>query len=485
MTTRIAAGYLPGLPAESLAWESRTFRARGQAIEVALPRPTPEQLILLAAKVRKAAQENLAVMPVMDVVDAIDRCIARMLDAADPARQEMDRLLSIVTGFDAEMTRLGINAILKTFRRPQLLRFLAEDFGDPGLLDDFRPRPKGGWTRAYGPKLLGHVWAGNVPGLPLWSLVSGLLVKAGSLGKLASDEPLFAGWFARVLAEVEPRLADTLAIAWWPGGDAQRERTLAQQSEVLTVYGGDATLAAWRAHAPVGTRLLEHGHKLSAGLVSAAALDARQSLIAARLAATDMLRWDQQGCYSAQIFYVERGARVSPREFARQLAGELSARQYQFTRRDLSLEEAQSIAAWRQAVAMQAARGADVELLGSSADPWALAYLESALPLPPSALNRTACVLAVDSLDDAAASLSAQAAYLQTVGLMASPEELFRLAPLLGQAGATRLCALGSMTMPESGWHHDGRFSLLDLVRMVDIDMSAEQAAQGLADYRD
>jgi hypothetical protein len=53
----------------------------------------------------------------------------------------------------------------------------------------------------------------------------------------------------------------------------------------------------------------------------------------------------------------------------------------------------------------------------------------------------------------------------------------------LGQAGVTRICALGAMTSPEAGWHHDGRFSLLDLVRMVDIDQSAELAAERFTGY--
>ncbi len=81
--------------------------------------------------------------------------------------------------------------------------------------------------------------------------------------------------------------------------------------------------------------------------------------------------------------------------------------------------------------------------------------------------------------------LAGQRAVLQTVGLAASPEELFRLAPLIAQTGATRISALGAMTTPESGWHHDGRFSLLELVRMVDIEASAEAAAESFAPYRD
>jgi hypothetical protein len=39
------------------------------------------------------------------------------------------------------------------------------------------------------------------------------------------------------------------------------------------------------------------------------------------------------------------------------------------------------------------------------------------------------------------------------------------------------------MTAPEAGWHHDGRFSLLDLVRMVDIEDSTERNAELFTRY--
>jgi len=51
--------------------------------------------------------------------------------------------------------------------------------------------------------------------------------------------------------------------------------------------------------------------------------------------------------------------------------------------------------------------------------------------------------------------------------------------------GVTRICAIGAMTSPEAGWHHDGRFSLLDLVRMVDIEASTELSAESFAPYDD
>lgn len=482
---RVLAAYLPGVDTTDIQWENRRFEAHGQAVEVALPRLTPAQLETVAATVRKTAQQTLVALPVMAIVDAIDRTIARMLDASDPIRREFEPLLPLVSGFDTEMTRLGINAGLKAFRRPQLLRFLVEDFTDPTLLDAFRPRAKGGWTRACGPGLLAHVWAGNVPGLPLWSLIAGLLVKAGNIGKVSSAEPLVATWFARVLAEVEPRLAQALAVVWWPGGNTPLEQVICQQADVLKVYGGDTAIAAWQTQWPAGKRMLAHGHKLSVGMVAASALDTRQSQITARQAAQDMMRWDQQGCYSPQWFYVERGAQLSPREFACHLAGELAALQHAFPRRALSLEEAAAQARWRQGLELSQLRGAAVELLGPAEAPWGVAYCDTLQALQPGALNRSALVVAVDRLEDALPQLGGQSHYLQTVGLAAGPEQLFRLAPLLAQVGVTRICALGSMTTPAPGWHHDGRFSLLDLARMVDIEDSAEQAAEALAAYRD
>ena len=114
-----------------------------------------------------------------------------------------------------------------------------------------------------------------------------------------------------------------------------------------------------------------------------------------------------------------------------------------------------------------------------------LAYVEDEEDLAPGALNRTVKVVAVDALADVAPRIAPYKAFLQTVGIAAAPEELFRLAEILGQAGVTRISALGQMTAPEAGWHHDGRFNLLDLVTLTEIESSAEAAAESFAPYVD
>jgi hypothetical protein len=482
---KTVAGYLPGLQAEELQWQTLSFHAKGASLDVAVPVLSPAQMVALAERVRQASRTYLKTWDLSRIITLVDRVIARLLDPNDPYRQEAERLLPLVTGYDTEMVRLGLTGYLKTFRQPQLQRFVAEDFANPKLLDEFQPRPKGGFAKAVGPDLLVHVWAGNVPGLPLWSLISGLLVKAGNVGKLPSAEPLMAGWFARLLVEVDPQLADCLAVVWWQGGDEEREQALFQQADLVLAYGGNEALAQIRRQVPITTRFLAHGHKLSFGMISSAALDARKAVATARQAAYDVVRYDQQGCYSPQVFYVERGGKVSPREFSQYLAHELAGFEHKFPRRALPLEDAASVAGWRQTQELKQFSQAGADVMGDMGSAWSVAYVDQPQTLAPTALNRTIQVVAVDRLAQVIPQIAKHRAFLQTVGLAATPVELFELAELLGLAGVTRICAIGAMTAPEAGWHHDGRFNLLDLIQMVEIEQSAELSAETFAPYVD
>ena len=486
MSSPWRAGHLPGLSPDEVHWSTLRYSAHGGHLDVEVPLLTDAQMQALAAHVRRAAQVRLQPMTVDAVIGVIDRAVARLLDARDPVRREADALLPIVTGFDAEMVRLGLTAYLLTFRAPQLQRFVAQDFSNPKVLDGFQPAVKGGAVRAFGPALLAHVWAGNVPGLPLWSLACGLLVKAGNIGKLPSAEPVFATLFARLLCEVHPPLADCLAVVWWKGGQPGPAATLYRASDTVLAYGGSAALREVREQVPASTRFIAYGHKLGLTLVGRAALDRQRGPAAARRAALDVVRWEQQGCYSSHAVYVERGGAVSPRDFAQHLAAELANLGHRHPRRALALDEAEAVAAWRRAAewrAIAATDGGGNELLGDAAAPWALAYSDRPQPLVPTAGQRCVQVSAVDALDDVLPLLAPHAAFLQTVGLATTPAELYRLGAALGRVGVTRIAPLGGMTQPEAGWHHDGRFNLADLVRMVEIEQAAERAADALAPY--
>jgi len=473
------AGHLPPGWVGEMRWH--TLRWGALAIEV--PAPDAAQMQSLARHVREAATQRLRPLAVSEIVARLDQATHRMLDAQDPMRQLADALLPRVTGYDPEMVRLGLTAALHKFRAPQLHRFLAEDFPNPKVLDEFQPSPRGGQVRAVGPALLAHAWAGNVPGLPLWSLACGMLVKSGTVGKLPSDEPVFASLFAQLLAQVDPALADTLAVVWWKGGDAEPADTLWRQADCVLAYGGSEAIEQVRARVPATTRFLGYGHKLGVALVGREALDAQRVAGVARGLAHDVARYEQQGCYSPQVVYVERGARIDPRGFSQRLAAELAALERRQPRARLSAQEAAGVAAWRDAAELRCLEGQGSEWLGDAASAWAVAHSERLMPLRPGPGWRCVQVVAVDTLEAVPDLLAPHASFLQTAAVATAPQRLQALAEALAQAGITRVCAPGAMTAPEAGWHHDGGFNLASLVRMVDIEAGAERASDALAAY--
>lgn len=479
------AGYIPGLAVDDVDWQALRFGDADTPLEVRVPVLSDTQMQALAERVRDASRTQLKTLTVAQIIDIVDRAVSRLLDRNDDYRQKAEKILPVVTGYDTDMIRLGLTGYLKTFRKPELQKFLAEDFTNPLILDDFQPMPKGGFARAFGPDILTHIWAGNVPGLPIWSLISGLLVKAGNIGKVPSAEPLFAGWFAQVLAEVAPEIADCFAVVWWKGGDSAREESLFKESDVVLAYGGNDSLTAIRDRVPITTRYLPYGHKISFGVVSRAALDTQKAATAAHQAAYDVVRYDQQGCYSPHVFFVERGGRVSPQNFAQYLAHELEVFEKKYPRRALSIAEARDMAAWRHGEEIKSFADDGRGLIGNAESAWSVAFVDGDEDLSPSGLNRTIKVVSVEALADVVPRIAPYKSLLQTVGIAAPPTELYGLSAALGLAGVTRISALGHMTAPEAGWHHDGRFNLLDLVTITEIERSAEAAADTFAPYAD
>ncbi len=450
----------------------------GSRLVLQLPELAPELLCGLTERLRERQREWLAEQPVGRIVDWIDAAAARWLDPTDERRRLAERWVPVITGYDAETVRLELKRFMRLFRRKELLRFLDEEFDAAGVLDGFRPRKHGGWSRAFGPELLFQVYAGNVPGLPVWSLVMGLLVKSAAIGKTSSAEPLLAVLFAESLAEVEPKLGECMAIVPWKGGDRRLERPVIEAADATIVYGSQRTVDAVRELMPSGKRLVSYGHKISFGLIGREALTPDRYVSLVQRAAEDAAVYDQQGCLSPHCLYVERGGIVTPRQFAQLLASELERYEVKRPRARLLPEEASAIRAVRDRYELEQLRGEPVALYASGeGTAWTVVYHDRP-GFEPSPLNRTVHVFGCESLEQAAGCTAAYREYVQTAGVAVGPDRLEPLATVLGRSGVTRICAIGEMAHVGSGWHHDGRFNLLDLVRWVDVDRSAEIDAE-------
>ncbi|GGJ03471.1 acyl-CoA reductase [Alicyclobacillus cellulosilyticus] len=447
-------------------------------VELVYPEVTPAAMAGLAAAVRKACAASLARLKTAEVVDWIDAAVARWLDPDYLPRQWAERLLPLLTGYDAETVRLELKRLLRTFRRKELWRFLDADFANPDVLDAFRPGPAGGWVRALGPRLLVHYLSGNVPGLSVWSLVMGLLVKAGTIAKPASGEPLMAVLFARTLADIRPDLAGALAVVPWRGGDEAVEAPLLAQADAVVAYGSDQAVAAIARRVPPHARFLRYGHRISFAVIGREALAPDRYADTCHRLADDICVYDQQSCMSPQVVFVERGGAVAPAAFAALLAAEMERYQVRRPRGPVAAEEALAIQSFRGAFAFSGAEGTRV-FASTDDTAWTVVYHEEP-GFAPTPLNRSVHVHACDDVVTAVEAAAPYRPYLQSVGVAIHPARLFPLAERLAELGVSRIAAVGEMTRAMAGWHHDGRPNLADLVRFVDIEPSAERWAERL-----
>ena len=460
------AWWLPGFaPTAQTAW----WELAGDGVTARAPRLDGPALDKLIGSLRAARDAYLRRLTVDDVVERIGVAINRWLDPFSPYLHRACRLIPAFTGYPEEAVRKGLAAYLASFRAENLRRLLRDELGDPEVLDGFRPRRAGpGLTRAIGPGLVAHSFAGNVPGLPAQSLISATLTKAASLGKLASDEPIFAPLFARSLADVDVNLARCLAVTYWPGADAEIGSTVFESADAVVAYGSEAAIESIRARVPTSNRFIAYGHKLSFALIARERLQAGSLDDYAERFAYDVVRFDQQGCLSPHLIYVEDGGEADSFRFGEALARALARWSQVVSRGRLSAaERARAAEIRRQHEFRAAATGGAVH--GGAGDAWSV-LVDVDPGFTASCLNRVVWVKPLADAADLPALLAPVRRYLQTAGVAAGPERLETVAALLSDLGVDRVCPIGQMGDPPVTWHHDGRFNVLDFLRFADLE---------------
>jgi acyl-CoA reductase-like NAD-dependent aldehyde dehydrogenase len=399
------------------------------------------------------AQGELAGRPVAQILGSLDRVLARWLDPLDPIRQEAEARLEAMTGLAPVMLRRGLDDMIR--RAQGIGELLDQDLGSREALDGFVGRAPGILSRAWGPGLLTCVFSGNVPGIPAFDLALGLALKSACLVRPASGEPVFAELFARSLLEEDELLGRCVAVHRWGYDDASAY----SQAGAVLAYGSDETVAAIRRQVAPGVRFLGHGHKISFALV------ARDfaSMETARHLALDVAMYDQQGCVSPHMAFVERGGELSPQGFALACAEALAVLEGEMPRARLSQGEALALRSARD----EAEFTAD-HFIGSPGDlAWAVAYYEAPAFLP-SPLNRLLRTYGVDDLAEVAGVVAPYRGYLQTVALAGDRGDVVEA---LSRLGVSRVCPVGRAQQPGALWRHDGRPTAGDLVRWTDLEV--------------
>lgn len=426
---------------------------------------TPFGLQRVIDQILTAREQVLARRSVRSILSGLDRTLQLWLDPSSSERREVETALPEETGLSPEMVRHTLPLIFQEYRAERLETLLHDELSDPQALDTLVSGP-GGWRKAYGPNLVTQVLAGNLPGAGFDGIIFALLVKSATLVKASSATPFLPTQFARSLARVDPELGACLAVVTWPGGQAELENIAFSRADVVLASGTDESLAAIRSH--VRGRFIGYGHKLSFCVIGKEVLSDAQDL--ARKAAYDVVLFDQQGCVSPQLVYIEEGGAVPPDEFAALLAQALERWQHILPRGRVTLEASAAIQRMRDEAEWQALAGKSVALYASpEGTAWTVIY-EADPVFVPSLLHRTVRVKPLVALAQLEPVLERWRPYLEAAAVAVDPTRLLEVGDLLGRAGVNRICPIGTMQTPPLSWRHGGRPRIADLVRWVGIE---------------
>jgi hypothetical protein len=271
--------------------------------------------------------------------------------------------------------------------------------------------------------------------------------------------------FVESLRAVDAGLADSVAVLEWPRTETAVTQAALSDAEAVIVYGDDRSVTTLKQMIPARAMFLGYGHKISFAYVTKEAMNeqALPALVAG--AAFDVSVYDQQGCLSPHVIYVEERGQFGPRKFAAELAGAMAQYQLRVPRGEMSAAEAAAVMQTRSGYEFRSASDKRVAVWASpKPNDWTVIY-EDDFSFTPSCLNRTVFVKPAPSVARVLESVSRYAGQISTVGVAG---ETTKFAELLAKLGIHRVCPLGQMQRPPLSWPHDGHPNLAHLVKWTD-----------------
>lgn len=392
---------------------------------------------------------DLASVPTAALVADLDRVARGWLDPSDPLRREALERVPGQAGLSREGVAFGLDAAFSALTRDGLRELLRRERG---------PGASPGASAAVPRGLSLHVQAGNVFTAALPRLFASLLARGPALMKAPGDQGAFTDLLARSFGERGGRLSGAVRGVAWRGDDARATQEALAAAAVVVGYGSDDSVRALRAGARPDAVFLGFPHRVSVAILGRGASGALPDLL--HDLALDVCAYDQRGCLSPQVLYVEEGGSLPARDAAAAIAAGFPA-------------VARALPPGPPDPAVQAARYLHVEAARFDGEVFeGNGFAVCFRPDPafvPGSCARVLDVRPLPSIPDLAALLAPVAGRLQGVAAAVGDGELPRLVQAVGRLGASRICLPGRLQRPPAWWRSDGLPILSPHLRTVGI----------------
>ena len=433
---------------------------------------SPAMITAACQTLKRNRQAYLAYRSTQSLVEVLTKLAKDWLDPNFPFRKLALDDGPKVTGFSRATLAAGLDLFFKRLTGDAFEELLVQDLGHTKRLDHFtataQEQRQSRASMAIAPDLLIHIAAGNLPS-PTWmSMILVVLTRSAQFVKCATGGALLPRLFAHSVYHTDPKLGACLEVAEWRGGNDSLEQALFAEAGCVTATGTDETLAQIRQRVPLNVRFVGYGFRVSFAYVAREALSAHHLRKVAQRAAQDITDWNQLGCLSPHVIYIQAGSMVAGDNFGQLLAEVLTERESSEPRGDLPLEASALITSRRSIYELRAASSPDTRLWCSkNSTAWTVVY-EADPQFQFSCLNRFIYVKEVKDLTEALRSADKVRGKVSTVGLAVADQNARELSLELARWGVSRICPLGQMQDPPLAWRHDGRPCLGELVTWSD-----------------
>jgi hypothetical protein len=179
--------------------------------------------------------------------------------------------------------------------------------------------------------------------------------------------------------------------------------------------------------------------------------------------------FEQRGCVSPHVVWVETGGEVSPRRWSEILGEALAEVEALLPAAPLQAALAAEIQQLRAAAELRAAAGSGDLVRAGTAGGWTVLFEPADRPIETSG-GRTVRVRPIDGLGGLSDLLRPYGPLLQSIAVAGPASSRKSVASALARSGITRVTGFRDQPWPPPWWRHDGQGPLLALVRWVGVE---------------